>query len=64
MPQKKTLREREKELHALLTHAAGQELLSTLEARYEAKGGRVRPPDTSVVTYILMYEREQGLIRS
>jgi len=59
----KTLREREKELQALLGHRAGQELLSTLEARYQARGGKTRPQDTSVVNYILMYEREQGLLR-
>ena len=58
----KTLREREKELQALLTHRAGQELLSALEARYQARSGRVRPGGKSVVTYILVYERERGLI--
>jgi len=60
----KTLREREKELQALLAHRAGQELLSTLEARYQARSGRVRPEGTSVVTYILVYERERRLITS
>jgi len=60
----KTLREREKELQALLAHPAGREILSALETRYQARGGRVRPPGSSVVTYILVYERQQGLIVS
>ena len=58
----KTLREREKELQALLAHPAGREILQGLEARYQARGGRVGPPSSSVVTYILVHEREQGLI--
>jgi hypothetical protein len=62
MPPKKTLHEREKELQSLLATASGREELEELESRYQAAGGRLRPPSSSVITYILVYEREQGLI--
>ena len=64
MPPQKTLQEREKELRALLATPAGREELQQLEARYHAANGRVRPAGTSVITYILVHEREQGLLRS
>ena len=57
-----TLREREKELRALLANRAGRATLEELASRYAATSGRVRPKGTSVVTYILVYEREHGLI--
>ena len=62
MPPKKTLPQREKELQSLLATAAGREELEELVSRYHEAGGRLRPPSTSVITYILVYEREQGLI--
>ena len=62
MPAKKTLHDREKELQSLLATAAGREELEELESRYQAAGGRLRPPSTSVITYILVCERERGLI--
>jgi hypothetical protein len=62
MAQTKTLREREKELQSLMKHPAGQKTLQELESRYQAAGGRVRPENRSVVTYILVQERERGLI--
>jgi hypothetical protein len=62
MPPKKTLPQREKELQSLLATAEGRRELEELEARYQAAGGRLRPPHTSAITYILVYEREQGLI--
>jgi hypothetical protein len=58
----KTLRQRQEELQALLSTPAGREELRALEARYFAAGGRLRPARTSVITYILVHEREQGLI--
>jgi hypothetical protein len=64
MPAKKTLQQREKELQALLATAAGRDELQRLVARYHAAGGRERPEGTSVVTYILVHEREHGLIAS
>ena len=62
MNQKKTLPEREKELQALLATPAGRQALQELVSRYAAAGGRLRPAGTSVVTYILVHERERGLI--
>jgi hypothetical protein len=58
----KTLRQRQEELQALLATPAGREELRALESRYQAAGGRLRPPRTSVITYLLVHEREQGLI--
>jgi hypothetical protein len=58
----RTLRQRQEELQALLATPAGREELRALESRYRAAGGRLRPPRTSVITYILVHEREQGLI--
>ena len=63
MTPKKTLSEREKELQALLATPAGREELQELASRYSAAGGKLRPAGTSVVTYILVHERGQGLIR-
>jgi hypothetical protein len=62
MSAKKTLPEREKELRQLLATPAGREELQGLASRYGAASGRLRPAGTSVVTYILVHEREQGLI--
>ena len=64
MPQKKALRQREKELQALLLTPAGQAQLRELEARYAAAGGRPRPGRTSLITYLLVHERERGLLGS
>jgi hypothetical protein len=62
MPVKKPLPEREKELQALLATLAGRKELQALESRYRAVNGRPRPTGTSVITYILVHEREHGLI--
>jgi hypothetical protein len=64
MAEKKTLRQREKELQALLATPAGRDELHRLAERYRAAGGRLRPQGTSVVTYILVHERQHGLIRA
>jgi hypothetical protein len=58
----KTLQQREQELRALLATPAGHEELSELEARYQAASGRLKPGKTSTITYILVHERDQGLI--
>ena len=63
MNPQKTLREREKELQALLATPAGRETLQKLGSRYSEAAGRMRPVKASVITYILVYERERGLIR-
>ena len=62
MSAKKTLHDREKELQSLLATAAGREELEELVSRYQEAGGRLRKPSTSVITYILVCERERGLI--
>ena len=61
MAQKKTLPEREKELQAMISTPEGRMELERLASLYQ-KGGRPRPPRTSVITYILVHEREKGLI--
>ena len=64
MPAKKTLQQREKELQTLLATPVGRDELQGLAARYQAASGRARPEGASVVTYILVHEREHGLIES
>ena len=63
MTAKKTLQEREKELRSFLTTPAGRAELEVLEARYSAASGRWRPEGASLITYILVYERERGMVR-
>jgi len=58
----KTLQQREQELRSLLVTSAGQKELNELESRYEAASDRLKPGKTSVITYILVHERGQGLI--
>jgi hypothetical protein len=62
MPPKETLPQRQKELQSLHATPAGREELKELESRYRAASGRFRPAGTSVITYLLVHEREQGLI--
>ena len=63
MPPQKTLQQREMELQALLATPSGREELQQLESRYQATSGRLRPARTSVITYILVHERAQSLLR-
>lgn len=63
MNEPKTLQERETELRDLLATTAGRAELDGLAAKYAADGGRVWPTGRSVVTYILVHERQSGLIR-
>jgi hypothetical protein len=62
MSPKKTLQQREVELRALLATPAGRAELEDLAARYAAAGGGVRPERSSIVTFILVWERGRGLI--
>lgn len=64
MTAKKTLQQREQELQALLATSTGRKELQELESRYQAASGRSRPVRRSVITSILVHEREQGLISS
>jgi hypothetical protein len=59
---RKTLREREKELRSLLSTPEGRKELQELESRYGRATGRPKPARTSAITYILVHERERGLI--
>jgi hypothetical protein len=61
MSRMKTLQEREKELQALISTAEGRAELERLACRYE-ESGRPRSRRTSVITFILVHEREKGLI--
>jgi hypothetical protein len=63
MTQTKTLRQREQELRSLLATPAGQNELEQLASRYIAGSGGLRVGNGSVITYILVHERELGLIR-
>ena len=62
MTPKKTRLEREKELQTLLGSQAGKAELEALADRYAASGRRIRPVGTSLVTYILVCERERDMI--
>ena len=62
MTPKKTLSQREKELQSLLSTPTGREELQELDSRYHAASGKLRPAKSSVITYILVHERQQGLI--
>jgi hypothetical protein len=46
----------------MMATPAGREELVALAARYSADDGRFRPENSSVITYILVHERERGLI--
>jgi hypothetical protein len=62
MTEKKTLAQREKELQALLATPAGGAELRELESQYHAESGRARATKASIITYILVHERQRGLI--
>ena len=64
MTPKQTLPQREKELQALLATPAGRAELEELDSRYGAASGKVRPAKASIITYILIHERQRGLIVS
>jgi hypothetical protein len=64
MSPKKTLRQREEELQSLLATPAGRQELQELGSRYQAASDRLRPAGTSVITYLLVHEREQGMLSS
>jgi hypothetical protein len=64
MPQTTTLQQRQKDLQTLLATPAGRRELEELASCYQAAGGRPKPAGKSVITYILVHERERGLIRT
>jgi hypothetical protein len=62
MTAKKTRRERERELQTMLGSLAGKAELEALADRYAASSQKIRPRRTSLVTYILVCERERDMI--
>ena len=62
MTVKKALQEREQELRSLLATPEGRRQVAELAARYGAANHKPQPARTSAITYILVYERELGLI--
>ena len=62
MEQKKTLHAREVELQRLLATETGKKELESLAAVYETASGKHRPEGRSIITYIIVHERERGLI--
>ena len=64
MIQKKNLQQRQQELQVLIATPAGREELQKLASRYAAESGKLKPAGKSAVTFILVYERVQGLITS
>lgn len=59
---KKTLQQRQGELQSLFGTGEGREQLRRLELNYQAASGKFRPPRTSLITFLLVHEREAGLI--
>jgi len=62
MTEKKTLEQRQTELQALLANPESRQKLQELASQYRAESGKLKPPKTSVITYILVHERQRGLI--
>jgi hypothetical protein len=62
MAPKKTVQEREKELRLLLATPAGRFELQELASRYSTASGKLKPAGRSAITFILVHERDQGLI--
>jgi hypothetical protein len=64
MASKTTVHEGEKALQSMLATPEGREKLLRLASRTFAASGKLIPPLGSLVPYILVHEREQGLISS
>ena len=62
MSKAKTLDVRLKELQTLLATPGGRTELEELADQYATASGRIRPPRTSAITYILVHERATGRI--
>ena len=62
MTSKKTLQQRQQELQSMLANPASRKELQDLVSKYHEAGGKSKPPKSSAITYILVHEREQGLI--
>jgi hypothetical protein len=64
MTPKKTLQQREKDLQSMLATPAGRKELEELESRYAAASSRFKPAGKSIITWILVHERVNGLLSS
>lgn len=64
MTEKRTLEERQREMQTLLASSEGRQKLEELAHKYEADSGRPRPHGTSIITYLLVHERGQGMLRT
>ena len=62
MNPKKTLLQREAEMRTMLATPWGRAALRDLESHYAASGGGFRAERSSLLTYLLVYERTHGLI--
>lgn len=62
MSTKKSFHDRQEELRVLLATPGGRAELERLASRYAEESGKLRPARTSIVTYILVHEKERGLI--
>jgi hypothetical protein len=62
MSSTKRLQERERELQALMSTPDGRQRIQELASTYNAASGKLRPTGTSAITYILVHERQVGLI--
>jgi len=61
MKETKTLAYRQAELQTMMTTPEGRARLEEIADGY-CESGRPKPTRTSVITYILVHERERGLI--
>ena len=64
MTEKWTLEERQRELQTLLASSEGREKLQELAQKYESDSGKPMPHGTSIITYLLVHERGQGMLRT
>lgn len=58
----KTLQDRERELQTMLSTQPGRTALEQMASRYQASSARPMPERTSIITYILVHERGEGMI--
>lgn len=58
-----TFQQRKEVLQALAATPVGRNELDVLASQYQTESGKPRPESTPVLTYILLHEQEQGLIR-
>ncbi len=60
--QAKTLQVREHELQQMMATPEGRRALEEIANRYEKNGGSHRQEKASIITYIIVHERQHGMI--